>query len=64
MTETIQIGGMSCGGCVNSVKRALERLPLRRAEVGKAVVDYDKASVTREQLVTAIEEAGFKVTLH
>ena len=35
----LQIEGMSCGGCVNSVRTALARLPgveVREVEVGRA----------------------------
>lgn len=63
MTETIRIGGMSCGGCVNSVKKALDRLPLGNVdvEIGQAKVEYNENEVKHEQVVEAIEDAGFEV---
>ena len=63
MTETIKIGGMTCGGCVNSVKKALERLPITEAqvEIGEATVEYDQKMVNHNQMVAAIEDAGFEV---
>ena len=63
MTETIKINGMSCDGCVNSVKMALQRLPLDRAEVeiGSATVEYDEKMVNHNQIVEVIEDAGFDV---
>ncbi|MDB5034141.1 MAG: copZ [Chlorobi bacterium] len=62
--ETIRIDGMSCGGCVNSVKKALEHLPLERApdvEIGSARVEYDEAELSHDQIIAAIEDAGFDV---
>lgn len=63
MTETIKIDGMSCGGCVASVKRALERLPIASAqvEIGSATVEYDETAVNRAQMLDAIEDAGFQI---
>jgi len=63
MTETIKIGGMTCGGCVNSVKKALERLPINeaRVEIGEVTVAYDEKMVDHNQVVRAIEDAGFEI---
>jgi copper chaperone len=63
MKETIRIEGMSCGGCVNSVKRALERLPLEAVEVeiGSATVEYDDSKTSHDAIVEAIEDAGYDV---
>ncbi len=61
--ETIAITGMSCGGCVASVKNALERAGVDQSDVqvGSAVVEYNESKVTHEQIVEAIEDAGFEV---
>jgi copper chaperone len=62
--ETIQIDGMSCGGCVNSVKKALGRLPLETepdVQIGSARVAYDEAELSHDQIIAAIEDAGFDV---
>lgn len=63
MTEIIKISGMSCQGCVASVQKAISRLPVEKTEVeiGKAMVEFDEAKVTHQQLVEAIEDAGFEV---
>ena len=66
-TITLSVKGMSCGGCVKSVTGVLTALPgISRAEVSleraEAVVDYDGALVTQEQMVQAIEDAGFEAT--
>jgi copper chaperone len=66
MTETIQIDGMSCGGCVNSVRLALGRAGLSAEEVkevkiGEATVEFDETRLTRQRIIEAIEDAGFDV---
>jgi copper chaperone len=60
---TITIAGMSCSGCVNSVRNALTRLPgvqVEQVEVGSAVVSYDPAVTTPEFIQSAIVKAGFE----
>ena len=63
MKEVIRIEGMSCGGCVAGVTNALTRIGIEspQVEIGKATVDYDEGTVTHEQIVEAIEDAGFDV---
>ncbi|MEO8302585.1 MAG: cation transporter [Betaproteobacteria bacterium] len=61
---TFAVDGMSCGGCVASVTRAVQRLPgVQKVDVslqGKtATVEYDGTSVDSAAIVTAIEAAGF-----
>ena len=63
MKETLTIAGMSCGGCVASIKNALARIGVERAdvEVGSAAVEYDESKVSHQAVVEAIEDAGFDV---
>ncbi|MBI3094038.1 MAG: heavy-metal-associated domain-containing protein [Rhodocyclales bacterium] len=63
-TTTIKVEGMSCGGCVKSVTGVLTALDgVAKAEVSleqkQAVVEFDAAKVTRDQLKVVIEDAGF-----
>jgi copper chaperone len=68
MMETIslKVQGMSCGGCVASVTRALEAVP-GAVEVAVtlqppvAVVTYDPARTNGGALRLAIEDAGYDV---
>lgn len=58
---------MTCGGCVNSVKRVLEALPgVQSATVSLAEaaanIEYDPLAVSVADLKTAIESAGFEVS--
>ena len=63
-TTTIKVGGKSCGGCVKSVTGVLTALDgVAKAEVSleqkQAVVEFDAAKVTRDQLKAVVEDAGF-----
>ncbi|SEO87476.1 heavy-metal-associated domain-containing protein [Nitrosovibrio sp. Nv6] len=65
-TETIKVKGMTCMGCVNSVKNVLEKIPgVSSADVsleqGQVTVQYDAAMGGTTQLKEAIEDAGFEV---
>lgn len=59
---TLHIEGMSCGHCLNAVRRALasvEGTTIRTVQIGRADVDSE-ASV--EALVAAVEDAGYHAT--
>lgn len=63
-TITLNIQGMTCGGCVKSVSNVLNELAgVTKAEVSlenhNAVVTFDENAVTVAQLIEAIEDAGF-----
>ncbi|SFW13152.1 heavy-metal-associated domain-containing protein [Nitrosovibrio sp. Nv17] len=65
-TETLKIHGMTCMGCVNSVRNVLERIPgVSSAEVSlelkQVTIRYDGAATGSEQFRSAIEGAGFEV---
>ncbi len=62
--KTILVGGMSCGGCVNSLTRVLSAVPgiaPLAIEVGKATVSIDTDVVTPAIVAAAVERAGFSV---
>jgi copper chaperone CopZ len=66
-TSIIELGGMSCGHCVDRVKRALQRtagVEMLDLKVGSAHIAYDPAAVSREEIDEAIEEEGFRVICH
>lgn len=65
-TEVIKIKGMTCMGCVNSVKSVLERIPgVGSADVSleqkQVTIQYDAATTQSSQLKDAIAGAGFEV---
>lgn len=65
-TSTIQIQGMTCGGCVASVTRALKGVPgVKDVEVtltpGRALVTFDESQTSEGVLTTAVQDAGYDV---
>ena len=67
-TEVIKIEGMTCMGCVNSVKNVLEKIPgLASAEVSlerkQATIQYDAATAGTVQFRNAIKDAGFEIVI-
>ena len=67
MTDTvIKIEGMSCGHCVMRVKKALDGIDgitEANVTVGSASVKYDESKAKMEDIHSAIEKAGYKVSL-
>jgi copper chaperone len=64
-TATIKVKGMTCMGCVASVKRVLSGVAGVSAvdvslEKAEAVVQYDAARAGRDQLKAAVDGAGFE----
>jgi Cu+-exporting ATPase len=63
----VPIAGMTCASCANRVERRLNELDGVSATVNyateKASVDFDAATVSTEQLASAVEEAGYQAVL-
>lgn len=64
-TATVKVKGMTCMGCVKSVKTVLEGLGgVESAEVslekGQATVRYDAARANPDMFRRAIEDAGYE----
>jgi len=60
----LSVTGMTCGSCVRHVSDALRSVPgVAQATVDlaaeRAIVSYDPASVTSDQLLKAVTEAGY-----
>lgn len=65
-TAIINIKGMTCMGCVNSVKRVLLAVSgVDKVDVtlnpGQARVQYDPAAAAPARIKAAIEDAGYEV---
>ena len=64
-TVTLKISGMTCGGCVNSVRKVIAALngisavdvSLERAQ---ATVSFDPAQSKPADIKNAIRDAGFE----
>lgn len=55
---------MSCGGCVKSITEVLTARPgvgtvQVSLEKGEAQIDFDEQQVSRQDLCTLVEDAGF-----
>jgi copper chaperone len=66
--ETFRVGGMTCGGCVATVKRVVGMVPGVRGvdvslQAGSAEVEYDPAKTQPQAIVAAITGAGFEAQL-
>jgi|MTBAKMStandDraft_1061839.scaffolds.fasta_scaffold00302_23 Copper chaperone len=62
----LTVQGMSCGGCVSGVTKALEAVPgvsgvQVTLEGGKVSLSYDAHQAGPELVKAAIREAGFEV---
>lgn len=62
------IGGMTCAACANSVEGILRELPgVSRAVVSLttslAEVEYDPVVISKDDIINAIEDAGFEGSL-
>ena len=63
-TQELTIQGMTCGHCVMHVRKELSKLQglkIENLEIGKALVQYEETTVTREQIAKAIENAGYRL---
>jgi copper chaperone len=62
--QTLEIGGMSCGHCVMSVRNALsstEGLTIDEVRIGSAKVSFDERAVSADAAATAVQDAGYGV---
>lgn len=62
--ELFKIEGMSCHHCVMAVSKELSQLNLNSVHVsiGSAEVEYEENYVSRDDIIAAIAEAGYKAT--
>lgn len=63
---TLTVKGMTCMGCVRSVKNVLEPIPGVASvdiilESGQVSIDHDPAISGVEQFTNAINDAGYEV---
>ena len=66
-TTTINIGGMTCGGCAKSVTNVLSTLPgMVTAEVdlakASATITYDPTKLSMDAVTDAVEAAGYEAS--
>ena len=64
--EVISVPQIHCDHCKNSIEGALNPLPgvdLATVDVGAATVtvEYDQSAISRDDIVTAIQDQGYDV---
>jgi copper chaperone len=65
-TETLKVTGMTCGGCISKITKALKTVSgVSDVEVslsaGEATVQYDEQKTSSDQLKSAVKSAGYGV---
>lgn len=65
-TEQLNVSGMTCGGCVGNVTRALSAVPgVNNVDVSlpkhTATVKFDEAQTSIDAMRTAVRSAGYDV---
>jgi copper chaperone len=65
-TTVLKVNGMTCSGCVSSVRNVLESIQgVSRAEVSlekaQATVTYDPAKADVNRMKEAVTDAGYQV---
>ena len=63
---TLTVKGMTCMGCVKSVKNVLEPIPgVASVDItldnGEVAINYDAARAGLDQFTAAIQDAGYEV---
>jgi copper chaperone len=63
---TLNVTGMTCGGCENDVRRVVSSIAgvttvTASHKDNRVVVDYDASKATREQIERAVQQAGYSV---
>lgn len=63
---TLNVTGMTCGGCENAVRRVVSSVTGVAAVTAshrenRVTVDYDPAQADRDAIARAIQTAGFTV---
>ncbi|REE80128.1 copper chaperone [Paenibacillus taihuensis] len=64
MTSTIQVKGMSCQHCVNSIEGALKKKGVSAKvdlPAGRVTVDFEENKISMTQIKETIEDQGFDV---
>jgi copper chaperone len=67
-TTTLNIQGMTCGGCVKSVTNALQReAGVEKVEVilelGRATITHDPVQVSSQHLAELVDDIGFEAAV-
>ena len=63
-TEIVKVTGMTCGGCISNVTKALKAINgvgdvKVSLSAGEATVKFDERLTSPEQLKSAVQRAGY-----
>ena len=67
-TANFKLGGISCASCVKTIEQVLRSLPGVAASnvnfaTEEAMVEYDAAHLTTEQIIKAVKDSGYQAQL-
>ena len=67
-TAMLSVEGMTCASCSMTIRLTLKKLDgvkeaIVKVDTKRAVVQYDPAKVTPQQLAEAVSKAGYKATV-
>ena len=64
-TKEFLIEGMSCNHCVKSLEKSFSLSGINEAkvEVGKAIITFDENALDEKNIITIIEDNGFKIKI-
>ena len=67
-TETLKVGGMTCGGCVGVVTSALRAIDgvagvVVSLKPGEARIEFDERATSSERLREAVKQAGYEINV-
>ena len=68
MNQKFNVTGMTCGKCTAHVEKAVGELPGVKSvkadlSSNSATVDYDETLVSKDQIITVINEAGYEASI-
>jgi len=61
---TLQVSGMSCQHCVNSIEKALKEIGVKGSvdlQSNSVTVEYDESKLSFDKIKETIEEQGYDV---
>ena len=63
LEKKFNVEGMNCQHCVKAIEIELEEMKLEsfKVEIGLVEVKYNEDNHSEEDIISAIDEAGFKV---
>ena len=63
MIKKFNVAGMSCAHCVMAVEKELKKIEINSMmiDIGSVELEFDPEKISETNIISAIEEAGYKV---